>query len=69
MNNKQKSSNKTELNTIPSNVINYPELKNIKDGCDYECPVCKGSLNIYQFFNSKKLDYCCPYCETLFVPD
>jgi hypothetical protein len=40
-----------------------------KDGCDYECPVCKGSLNIYQFFNSKKLDYCCPYCETLFVPD
>lgn len=39
------------------------------DGCDYECPVCKGSLNIYQFFNSKKSDYCCPYCETLFVPD
>lgn len=39
------------------------------DGSDYECPVCKEKLNIYQFFNSKKLDYCCPYCETLFVPD
>lgn len=39
------------------------------DGCDYECPVCKGSLNIYQFFSSQKMDYCCPHCEALFVPD
>ena len=31
MNNKQKPSNTTESTTAPSNVIDYPELKNIKE--------------------------------------